>query len=69
MCAAYLCVVQASARPSSKCSYASSPPFFRTIAKENAALSAVFGIDTAHKFLLEMGATNRCRRGACFIGS
>ena len=38
---------------------------FSYIAKENAALSAVFDISTAQKLLLEMGATNRhCR--ACF---
>jgi len=42
---------------------------FSHIAKENAALSAVFGISTTQKLLLEIGATNARRRGACFIGS
>ena len=58
---------QANGRLSVKCSDTSSPPFFSYIAKENAALSAVFSISKAHKFLLEMGATNARRHGAHFV--
>lgn len=79
-----ICVAQASARLSGKCGGTGSPPsffvhsnrdvraicfVFSHMAAENAALSAVFSISKAHKFLLEMGATNARRRGACFIGS
>ena len=69
LCVAYLCA-QASARLSGKCSYASSPPFFRTSKRERRAICGIiFDVDTAQKLLLEMGTTNRCRRSACFIGS
>ena len=54
---------QASGRLSGKYSDINSPPFFTHGGRERRAIRGIlFGIDTAQKLLLEMGAINtRCR--------